>query len=87
MELDIEATVIEMEQPSKEKTPAQWHQTWQKEMDAAEKRTRKYKKQGTQVVKRYLDDREGQESSLYFVAQHRHFSTTRRLVAEDGRGM
>ena len=61
-ELNIESTVVEMEQPSKEKTPAQHHQMWQKEMDAAEKRVRKYKKQGAQVVKRYLDDRESTSS-------------------------
>ena len=58
MELSIESTVVDMELPSEEKTPSQYHQMWQKEMDAAEKRIRKYKKQGTQVVKRYLDDRE-----------------------------
>ena len=42
--MEIEATVVEMEQPSTEKTPAQWHQHWQKEMSAAERRLRKYKK-------------------------------------------
>ena len=57
MEIDIESTVIEMEQPKKEKSPAQWHQHWTKEMEASQKRLRKYKKQGNQVVKRYLDDR------------------------------
>ena len=65
MEINVEQTVVEMEQPSGEKTPAQWHQTWTKEMDAAEKRLRKYKKQGNQVVRRYLDDRDGQNSDYY----------------------
>jgi hypothetical protein len=62
-ELGVESTVVTMEQPTKQKSPKQWHTHWTKEMEAAEKRTRKYKKQGTQVVKRYLDDREGQSNS------------------------
>jgi len=66
MEIDIEATVVEMEAPKKEKSPAQWHNHWQKEIDAAQKRTRKYMKQGNQVVKRFLDDREGGQTTSYF---------------------
>ena len=65
MEINVEQTVVEMEQPSGEKSPAQWHQHWGKEMEAAERRLRKYKKQGNQVVKRYLDDREGQSGDFY----------------------
>ena len=61
MQLEIEESmnVVEMGEPKSEKSPAQYHQMWQKEMDAANKRTRKYMRQGTQVVKRYLDDRQG----------------------------
>ncbi len=65
MEIEIESTVIEMGQPKKEKSPAQWHQHWTKEMEASQKRLRKYKKQGNQVVKRYLDDRDGQAGDFY----------------------
>ena len=41
----------------KEKTPTQWHQYWQKEKNAADKRVSKFQKQGNQVVRRFLDDR------------------------------
>ena len=57
--MEVEATVIEMEQPKSEKSPAQQHQYWQKEMDAAEKRLRVYKKQGAGVVRRYLGETDG----------------------------
>ena len=48
--------------PKREKSPAQWQKHWAKEMEAAQKRTRVYKRQGTQVVKRYLDGRQGNQS-------------------------
>ena len=66
MDVDIEIdyeTVVEMKAPKKSKTPAQWHQHWQKEMSAANKRLRKYLKQGNSVVNRYLDDRQGSSDS------------------------
>ena len=48
---------MEEEKP-KGKTPAQWHLYWAKEMDAADKRVRKFLKQGNGVVSRYLDERD-----------------------------
>ena len=82
MELSIESTVVDMELPSEEKTPSQYHQMWQKEMDAAEKRIRKYKKQGTQVVKRYLDDREstGSLAPSKLNLFHKNISTTMAML-------
>jgi len=62
IEMDYE-TVVDMKSPKKDKTPAQWHQHWQKEMSAANKRLRKYLKQGNSVVSRYLDDRLGSSDS------------------------
>ncbi|MCK5711834.1 MAG: hypothetical protein KAI25_03875 [Hyphomicrobiaceae bacterium] len=44
--------------PSK-KTPSGWKKYWQQEKSAAEKRLRKYKKQGNQIVRRYKDERDG----------------------------
>ena len=61
-----EATVIEMAAPSKEKTPAQLHKEWVKEIDAAERRLRKYRKQGNQVVKRFIDERDQGANASYF---------------------
>ena len=52
-------TDSESQATPKEKSPKGWHQFWQKEYDAAEKRVRKFQKQGNKVVKRYLDEREG----------------------------
>jgi len=51
------------------KTPSQWHKHWGREMEAAEKRLRKFLKQGNKVVERYLDQRvdqdmNGQQSRL-----------------------
>jgi hypothetical protein len=52
------AVVVDMDPPTKEKTPAQWHQYWAKEMEASNKRLRKYIKQGNRVVQRYVDERD-----------------------------
>jgi hypothetical protein len=60
--MEAELTVVSIEDEDKEKTPAEWHRHWQKEMSAAQRRTRKYKKQGNNVVARYLDGRAGQQS-------------------------
>ena len=38
--------VLEMQEKPKEKTPTGWHQFWQKEMAAAQKRMRRFRKQG-----------------------------------------
>mgnify|MGYP003649842900 FL=1 len=58
-EMIEQTTIIEMLPSEEKKSPAQWHQHWQKEINASEKRLRIYKKQGVQVVQRYLDDRTG----------------------------
>lgn len=91
MDIDIniqETTVVEMAPNKKEKSPAQWHQHWQKEMDACEKRLRHYKKQGVQVVSRYLDDRQGQMDLSYDASRggatlnlfHKNISTTLAML-------
>ena len=89
MDINIEeTTVVEMASPKKEKSPAQWHQHWQKEMDACEKRLRRYKKQGAQVVSRYLDDRQGQIDLSYDALRggatlnlfHKNISTTLAML-------
>lgn len=41
------------------KTPADWHKFWQKEMEAATKRLRRFRKQGNQINRRFLDERAG----------------------------
>ena len=51
--------------PKREKSPAQWQKHWQKEMEAAQKRTRVYKRQGTEVVRRYTDGRKGNQGDRY----------------------
>ena len=51
-----ESNVVEMESPQKGKTPAQWHSFWQKELSASQSRLRKYRKVGTKVVERFLDE-------------------------------
>lgn len=87
--IDIEeTTVVEMAAPKKEKSPAQWHQHWQKEMDACEKRLRRYKKQGVQVVGRYLDERQGNMQGAYDDSRggatlnlfHKNISTTMAML-------
>ena len=40
------------------KTPAQWHSHWGKEIEAARKRTRKFRTQGSRVIQRFLDERD-----------------------------
>jgi len=91
VDIDIniqETTVVEMAPNKKEKSPAQWHQHWQKEMDACEKRLRHYKKQGVQVVSRYLDDRQGQMDLSYDASRggatlnlfHKNISTTLAML-------
>jgi hypothetical protein len=40
-----------------EKSPTGWHQFWQKEKSAADKRLRDFTRQGNNVVARYLDER------------------------------
>ena len=91
MDIDIniqETTVVEMAPNKKEKSPAQWHQHWQKEMDACEKRLRHYRKQGVQVVSRYLDDRQGQMDLSYDASRggatlnlfHKNISTTLAML-------
>ena len=53
------------ESQKREKSPAQWQKHWAKEMEAAQKRTRVYKRQGTEVVRRFLDGRKGNQSDRY----------------------
>ena len=68
-EMIEQTTIIEMLPSEEKKSPAQWHQHWQKEINASEKRLRIYKKQGVQVVQRYLDDRTGAAMMGQWVAQ------------------
>ena len=53
----METNVVQMDEPSEEKSPTQIHRKWQKELDAAKKRLRKFQKQGNQVVARFLDEK------------------------------
>ena len=39
------------------KSPTEWYRYWRKELTAAEKRLRRFTKQGNKVIERYLDDR------------------------------
>ena len=89
MDIDIEeTTIIEMVPFKKEKSPAQWHQHWQKEMDAANKRLGRYKKQGVQIVRRYLDERQGTMDVSYDNSRggstlnlfHKNISTTMAML-------
>ena len=41
------------------KTPAGWYKFWKKELDASDKRLRKFRVQGNKVVRRFLDERAG----------------------------
>ena len=47
----------ESEDRPRQKSPAQWHQHWQGEMEASDKRLRTYIKQGNTTVKRFVDER------------------------------
>ena len=47
-----------------EKTPKGWHQFWQKEFDAANKRLRQFRKQGNAVNGRFLDERSSSDISI-----------------------
>ena len=51
------ADVVSIEDAPKEKSPTGWHQYWQKEKSAADKRLRTFTRQGNAVVSRYLDER------------------------------
>lgn len=59
--MEQEDNVVELPSSPKKKSPVQLHQNWTKELNASEKRLRKYKKQGNGVVKRYLDERNSAE--------------------------
>jgi len=50
----------------KQKSPTGWHRFWVKEMEAAQKRLRKFTKQGNEINNRYLDERRGQNDSQVF---------------------
>ena len=53
--------VIELEQKEtkSEKNPVEWQQYWETEMSAASKRLRKFRRQGNDIVNRFLDKRTG----------------------------
>ena len=56
------ATVLELsESRPQERTPTGWYKYWQKELSAADKRLRRFRKQGNRVVDRYLDRRGGND--------------------------
>jgi hypothetical protein len=46
-----------LEEKPDSKTPTGWHKFWDKEIEAARKRMRKFHRQGNKVVNRYLDER------------------------------
>lgn len=46
-----------------ERTPKGWHDFWEKELSAFQKRSRRFRKQGVAVVNRFLDERKGRDSS------------------------
>ena len=58
-------TVVDLDEykTPKKRTPQQWASYWQKEMAAAEKRTRKFVKEGNRINHRYLDDNREQTDS------------------------
>ncbi len=59
--MDNVVAIDEQQDQPKEKTPAEWHKFWTKEMEASEKRLRKFSKQGNQITRKYLDKRDGTE--------------------------
>lgn len=48
------------------RTATDLHKFWQKEKSAAQKRLSKWQKQGNQVVRRFLDERDGKNDSQYY---------------------
>jgi hypothetical protein len=50
------------EETPREKTPAELHRFWAGEKEAAQKRLRKFVKQGNSVVRRFLDERQDQSN-------------------------
>ena len=89
MDINIEeTTIVEIASTKKEKSPAQWHQHWQKEMDACTKRLNRYKRQGVQIVRRYLDERQGSVDVPYDNSRggatlnlfHKNISTTMSML-------
>ena len=54
----------ESEDKPKEKTPAGWHKFWAGEVEAAQKRLRKFYKQGNDINRRFLDKREGGDQAF-----------------------
>ena len=87
LEFEIEDTVIDMDDRREDKSPAQQHKDWTKEMEAAHRRLRKYKKQGNHVVQRFLDERsntgdtfEGGITSSRLNLFHKNISTTMAML-------
>jgi hypothetical protein len=85
--MEAEDNVVSIEEAKEEKTPAQWQKHWQKEMTAARKRTREYKKQGNNVVSRYLDGRAGTQTDVASQTQpsrlnlfHKNVSTVMSMM-------
>ena len=80
------AKVVDIDASEKrEKTPAQWHKHWQKEMSAANKRLNRYLKQGNKVVQRYLDERGSAEPNQGNVPSrlnlfHKNISTMEAML-------
>ena len=68
---------IDGEEARKEKTPKQWHQHWQREKLAAQKRLRNFVKQGNGVVKRFLGETSADEwgNSPYHTSRLNLFHT------------
>src|SRR6056297_869673 len=85
-EYEMGAKVVDIDASEKrEKTPAQWHKHWQKEMSAANKRLNRYLKQGNKVVQRYLDERGSAEPNQGNVPSrlnlfHKNISTMEAML-------
>ena len=61
---DNVANIGDQDDRPKEKSPTGWHNFWQKEMEASEKRLRTFTKQGNAVNDRFLDDRQGGQDAF-----------------------
>src|SRR6056297_148210 len=85
-EYEMGAKVVDIDASEKcEKSPAQWHKHWQKEMSAANKRLNRYLKQGNKVVQRYLDERGSAEPNQGNVPSrlnlfHKNISTMEAML-------
>lgn len=70
-----------MEEQTKSSTTTKDYRRWQKEIEAAKKRTRKFRERGIKVVRRFLDERgagDGDHKKLNLF--HNHVSTLQAML-------